>query len=74
MDLRVDTAGEVKICVFNIVAEEVDKLMDQYMNPGNYRVYWDGRNGNGSIVGNGVYFVVSQQPSGTTIRKAIVLK
>ena len=69
-----DVAGEVKVMVFNIAAEEVDKLMDQYLNPGNYRVYWDGHNRNDAIVGNAVYFIVVEQPSGNTIKKVIVLK
>ena len=74
MDVRVDTAGEVKIVVFNMAGEEVEKLVDQQMNPGNYRFSWDGRNRSGDITGNAVYFIVVQQPSGNTIKKVIVLK
>jgi hypothetical protein len=74
MDLRVDVAGEVKVLVFNIAGEEVDKLLDQNMAVGNYRVFWDGHNRAGAITGNAVYFVVVEQPSGNMIRKVIVLK
>jgi flagellar hook assembly protein FlgD len=74
MDVRVDTAGEVKIVIFNIVGEEVEKLVDQQLSVGNYRFSWDGRNSTGAIVGNAVYFIVSEQPSGNLIRKVIVLK
>jgi flagellar hook assembly protein FlgD len=74
MDVRVDKAGQVKVMVFNIVAQEVEKIVDQQMSPGNYRFSWDGRNSAGDIVGNGVYFVVIQQPSGKMVRKVIVLK
>ena len=74
MDVRVDIAGQVKVMVFNIAGQEVKKVLDQYENMGNYRVFWDGHNTNGAIVGNSVYFVVIQQPSGQMIRKAIVLK
>jgi len=74
MDVRVDTAGEVKIVIFNIAGEEVEKLVDQQMTPGNYRFSWDGRNRTGDITGNAVYFVVVEQPSGNTIKKVIVLK
>jgi hypothetical protein len=74
MDLRVDVAGQVKVLVFNIAGEEVDKLMDQSMTVGNYRVYWNGLNRNNALVGNAVYFVVVEQPSGNMIRKVIVLK
>ena len=74
MDVRVDTAGEVKILIFNIAGEEVEKLADQQLNPGNYRFSWDGKNHNGDITGNAVYFVVVEQPSGNTIKKVIILK
>ncbi len=74
MDLRVDRAGQVKVVVFNIAGQEVVKLLDQYEGAGNYRLYWDGRNGNGALAGNAVYFITVQQPSGKMIRKVIVLK
>jgi hypothetical protein len=74
MDVRVDTAGEVKIMIFNIAGDEVEKLVDQQLSVGNYRFNWDGRNSAGAIVGNGVYFIVTQQPSGRMVRKVIVLK
>ena len=74
MDVRVDTGGEVKILIFNIARQEVVKLVDQQMSPGNYRFSWDGRNDAGAIVGNAIYFLVIEQPSGSMIRKVIVLK
>jgi hypothetical protein len=74
MDVRVDTAGEVKILIFNMAGEEVEKLMDQQMTPGNYRFNWDGRNSAGVMAGNGIYFLVIEQPSGRMIKKVVVLK
>jgi len=74
MDVRVDKAGEVKVMIFNIAGDEVEKLVDQQLSVGNYRFNWDGRNSAGALVGNGVYFIVTQQPSGRMIRKVIVLK
>jgi flagellar hook assembly protein FlgD len=74
MDVRVDVAGEVKIVIFNMVGEEVEKLVDQQMTTGNYRFSWDGRNTNGAVVGNAVYFIAIMQPAGNLVRKVIVLK
>ena len=74
MEVRVERTGHVKVIVFNIAGEEVVKLLDQYENVGNYRVFWDGHNRNGALVGNSVYFVVIDQPSGHTIKQVIVLK
>jgi len=74
MDLRVDVAGNVKVIVYNIAGEEVAKLLDQFENAGNYRVFWNGKNAGNTLVGNAVYFIVVEQPSGNKVRKVIVLK
>jgi len=74
MDVKVDSAGEVKVMVFNMAGEQVVKLLDQNEGAGNYRVFWDGRNQNGAMVGNALYLVVITQPSGKLIQKVIVLK
>ena len=74
MDMRVDQGGQVKVTVFNIAGEKVKGLLDQFKSPGNYRISWDGHNDNGDLVGNAVYFIVIQTPSGAATRKVIVLK
>jgi hypothetical protein len=42
MDVRVDVAGQLRILIFSMSGQEVEKLVDQQMLPGNYRFYWDG--------------------------------
>lgn len=74
MDLRVDKPGEVKVAVFNVVGEEVVKVLDQNLGAGNYRVFWNGKNSGNTLVGNAVYFIVVEQPSGNMVRKVILLK
>jgi hypothetical protein len=74
MDVRVDVPGNVKVLIFNVAGEEVVKLVDQTLSAGNYRFSWDGTNRNSSLVGNAVYFFVVVQPSGSTVKKVIVLK
>ena len=74
MDVRVETAGNVKVMVYNIAGEQVVKLVDQTLAVGNYRFYWDGTNQRNALVGNAVYFFVVAQPSGNTVKKVIVLK
>jgi hypothetical protein len=74
MDLRVFQGGEVKVLVYNLSGEEVAKLLDQNMAPGNYRVFWNGKNSSSTLVGNAVYFIVVEQPSGNMVRKVILLK
>ena len=74
MDVRVNTPGQCKVVVYNIAGEEVVKLLDQNEAAGNYRVFWNGKNRNGAIVGNAVYFVVVVSPDGHMVRQVILLK
>jgi hypothetical protein len=74
LDVRVDVAGQVRVLIFSMAGQEVEKLVDQPMLPGNYRFSWDGRNKSGAIVGNAIYFIITDQPSGRLIRKVAVLK
>jgi len=74
MDVRVDIGGEVKILIYSLSRQEVEKLVDQQMSPGNYRFSWDGRNSSGNFVGNGLYFIVIEEPSGRMKQKVFVLK
>lgn len=74
MDVRVFQAGEVKVEAYNMAGQTVRKIADAVESAGNYRFDWDGRNDQGVMVGNAVYFIVVRQPSGTLTRKVIVLR
>ncbi len=69
-----DTAGEVKVIVYNVLGDEVYKIIDSNLGVGNSRASWDGRNSKGDMVGNGLYLVLIQTPSTKYIQKVIVLK
>ena len=74
IDFKVDTPGQVRIIIYNIAAEIVARVLDEVKAQGSYRVHWDGKNKSGEVVGNAVYFVVIQEPSGHLVRRVIVLK
>jgi len=74
IDFRVDNPGQVRICVFNIIGEEIVKLVDQNYAAGNYQTPWDGKNRFGDMVGNSTYFILIQAPDGHMVRQVIVLK
>lgn len=74
MDLRVDRPGRVTVKIFNLSGQWVRTLVDMPMAVGNHRANWDGLNEKSDLVGNAVYFVVVETPSGRVIRKVIVLK
>jgi flagellar hook assembly protein FlgD len=74
MDLQVQRAGRVRVRVYNVAGERVCVLMDAVLSAGSHRVAWPGTNSNGQRVGNGVYFLVFETPSGRSTRKVVVLK
>ena len=47
--------GHVKLIIFNIIGEEVVRLVDQQMQTGQYTVQWDGRNCQQQSVPSGIY-------------------
>jgi len=47
--------AKVKINIFNLKGQRVKKLVDKYLNSGQYSVVWDGTNDNGKKISSGVY-------------------
>ncbi len=51
-------AGEASLRIFNIKGETVTTLAQGLIQPGSYRVTWDGTNKSGQLVSTGTYFAV----------------
>jgi len=47
----------VTIAVYSILGEEIDRLVDDERQAGEYHVEWNGTNHSGVTVGTGVYFI-----------------
>ena len=74
MDIRMFNPGSCHMRVYNEAGDRVADGETQYGSAGNYRIQWDGTNAHGQIVGNGLYLVVIETPSGREVKKVIVLK
>ncbi|MBI4552770.1 MAG: T9SS type A sorting domain-containing protein, partial [Candidatus Latescibacteria bacterium] len=51
----VPQAAHIVLAVYNLVGQEVVRLVDAQQAPGRYGVSWDGRNAQGLSVASGVY-------------------
>lgn len=71
---KMDSGGQARIDIFNMLGEKVAGLLDEYKPAGTYTLSWNGHNGQNALVGNGVYLVLLQTPVGHTLQKVIVLK
>ncbi len=48
--------GRVRLDVFDLRGRLVRQLVDRHMSEGDHEVQWDGADGQGAMVGSGVYF------------------
>lgn len=65
----------VTLAVYNLLGQEVIRLVDDVKAPGRYVVTWDGRNGQGVTVASGVYLYRLTTSTGfTQTRRMTLLK
>jgi hypothetical protein len=51
IDFDLPVESEVHLSVFNVLGEEIDRLVDESLKPGSYQIKWDGKD-----LPSGVYF------------------
>jgi hypothetical protein len=67
--------GNVTVKVYNIAGTLVRPVFEASCSEGQqYQANWDGKNGDGSTVASGVYFISVRGAGIRTIRKVVVLK
>ncbi len=52
---QLTTAGQVKLNVYNLLGQQVRKLISKQQPPGYYQTSWDGRDDAGRLVTSGLY-------------------
>lgn len=56
IEYSVPQQSRVSITIYNIAGQEIRNLINEFKEPGNYKVEWDGKDDNGRVVSSGVYF------------------
>jgi subtilisin-like proprotein convertase family protein len=67
-------AGTVRLAVYSVTGREVRVLVDGPVDAGYHEVVWDGRDGSGTPMASGVYFVRMDAPGYSGSVKAVLLK
>ncbi len=70
----VEESGLVDLSIYNIKGQRVRKLMAGYVDAGEHRVVWDGRDENGDKTGSGVFVGRLKFGDRIAIRKMLMLK
>ena len=67
-------ASEVQIAIYNLLGQEVRRLVDGPVDVGYRSVLWDGRDSLGREVGSGVYLVQMKAKNFVQVRKMVKLQ
>ncbi|MBI90221.1 MAG: hypothetical protein CMG60_09055 [Candidatus Marinimicrobia bacterium] len=73
-DLIVPNREKVKIFIVDILGREVLTLKNSSLNPGQYRLSWDGSDKFGKLVSSGTYFVITELGGDREMQKILFLK
>jgi len=63
-----------RIAIYNILGQKVKTFELGEVNPGRYKIQWDGRNNYGNIVSSGVYIYRFESQKFTSAKKLLLLK
>jgi len=62
------------LIIYNILGQEVVKLIDKEMNKGSHLLQWDGKNNLGELVGTGLYYYKLETKDYVNTKKMLFLK
>ena len=74
IEFSVPIAVNVEIKVYDILGREVTTLVNEFVQPGKYRVRWNGTDRDGRQVSSGVYFYVMKAGKFIQTKKMMLLK
>ena len=66
--------GMVTLIIYNMVGQEVRRLVDEEKRAGYYKVVWDGRSDSGIHVGTGIYLIQIRAGSFSQTRKLLLVQ
>ena len=69
--LSLPHAGPVSLLLYDLQGRRVRTLVDAVLPPGDQRVIWDGRDGDGHVTSPGVYFARLWTPMGAKTRRVV---
>jgi len=74
VNFTLPNSSTVRLAVYNTLGQLVTVLFDERASSGNHQVRWDGVSTNGSPVGSGIYLFVLTTPTGSSVKKGILLR
>ena len=72
LDLTVD-AGQTVVSVYDLAGRLVDVILDEYLETGEHRLFWDTLQSRGGVVPTGVYLIHVRHAAGLSESRKIVI-
>ncbi len=69
IEYTIPKAGNITLKIFNVLGQEVKTLLNQYQDPGTYRIYFDA-----SKLSSGTYFYTLSADNFVQVKKMLLLK
>ncbi len=66
--------SNIKLKIFDITGEEIRTLLNEIKNPGQYKVYWNGKDNFGKNVASGIYIYSLSTDNKKISRKMVLIK
>jgi len=66
--------AHIKLGLYNTRGHRIRELADEEKEAGTHKYYWDGKSGNGDVVGSGLYFVHIHAGNYKKTKKIVVVK
>ncbi len=74
IEFAIPGVATVKLEIFNMLGQRIRTLVDESLEPAEYRVLWDGSTGTGAQVASGIYFYRLSAGRFVKTRKMILLR
>ncbi len=66
--------SQVSLIIYNLLGQEIRRLVNSELTAGEYRVEWDGTDDGGRAVSTGIYFYRLEVGSVAQTRKMLLVK
>ncbi len=74
IEYSVPRSSHIVVAVYNVLGQEIDRLVDDERPAGRHSVFWEGTDSNGRQVASGIYFYRMQAGEFVVTKKMVLLK
>ncbi len=71
---QINKKEKVNIEIYNISGEHIITLVNNWQEPGEYKVVWNGKRENGEAISSGIYFIKLKAGNSIKNKKMILIK